>query len=136
MCRWVTFISTEDMFLSDLVLKASNSLVDQAIDASFHPGFAQRFNHTVNADGFGVGWYHEHSAKPALFKDTEPAWSNSNLREICNVTKSRCIIAHVRAASPGMGVHLPNVHPFKAGRLLVRRTNPSCMPGCVFDCCC
>ena len=124
------------MFLSDLVLKASNSLVDQAIDASFHPGFAQRFNHTVNADGFGVGWYHEHSAKPALFKDTEPAWSNSNLREICNVTKSRCIIAHVRAASPGMGVHLPNVHPFKAGRLLVRRTNPSCMPGCVFDCCC
>jgi len=41
MCRWVTFISTEEMLLSDLVLKPSNSLVDQSIDASFHPGFAQ-----------------------------------------------------------------------------------------------
>lgn len=119
MCRWITFISTEDMFLSDLVLKASNSLVEQALDASFHPGFAQRFNHAVNADGFGVGWYHPHTPCPAVFKDTEPAWSNVNLREICTATQSRCIVAHVRAASPGMGVHLPNVHPFKAGRLLV-----------------
>jgi hypothetical protein len=49
MCRWITFISTEDMYLSDLVLKPSNSLVDQAIDASFHPGFTQRYNHQVNA---------------------------------------------------------------------------------------
>lgn len=92
--------------------------MDQSIDASFHPGFAQRFNHTVNADGFGVGWYHAHSVVPAVFKETEPAWSNVNLREICLATKSPCVIAHVRAASPGMGVHLPNVHPFKAGRLL------------------
>lgn len=106
------------MSLSDLVLKPSNSLVDQSIDASYHPGFAQRFNHQVNADGFGVGWYHNNSVFPAVFKDTEPAWSNVNLREICNATESRCVIAHVRAASPGMGVHLPNVHPFKAGRLL------------------
>ncbi|KAG7359295.1 glutaminyl-tRNA synthetase [Nitzschia inconspicua] len=118
MCRWITFISTEEMFLSDLVLKPSNSLVDQAIDASFHPGFAQRFNHQVNADGFGVGWYHSGGPNPALFKDTEPAWSNVNLIEICNATKSKCVIAHVRAASPGMGIHAGNCHPFKAGRLL------------------
>ena len=118
MCRWITFISTEDVLLSDLVLKPSNSLIDQSIDASYHPGFASRFNHQVNADGFGVGWYHSKSIYPAVFKDTEPAWSNVNLREICDATESKCVIAHVRAASPGMGVHLPNVHPFKAGRLL------------------
>jgi glutamine amidotransferase len=118
MCRWITFISTEDMFLSDIVLTPSNSLIEQSIDASFHPGFAQRFNHNVNADGFGVGWYHCHDEQPAIFKDTQPAWSNVNLIEICNATKSSCVIAHVRAASPGTGVHLPNVHPFKAGRLL------------------
>jgi glutamine amidotransferase len=118
MCRWITFISTEEMLLSEIVLKPSNSLVEQAIDASYHPGFTQRFNHTVNADGFGVGWYHQNGPTPALFRDTQPAWSNENLREICSVTKSNCVIAHVRAASPGMGVHIPNVHPFKAGRLL------------------
>jgi hypothetical protein len=54
MCRWITFISTEEMYLSDLVLKPSNSLVDQAIDASFHPGFAQRYNHQVNAGTKGT----------------------------------------------------------------------------------
>lgn len=118
MCRWITFMSTKEMFLSDIVLTPSNSLVDQSIDASFHPGFAQKFNHTVNADGFGVGWYNQLGLPPAVFRGTEPAWSNNNLREICSVTKSSCVVAHVRAASPGMGVHLPNVHPFKAGRLL------------------
>ena len=124
MCRWITFISTQEILLSDIVLKPSNSLVEQSIDASYHPGFTQRFNHTVNADGFGVGWYstktlqNQVSIKSAVFRDTQPAWSNENLREICSVTQSSCVMAHVRAASPGMGVHLPNVHPFKAGRLL------------------
>lgn len=70
--------------------------------------------------GTGVGWYsinYPHKP-PGLFKGTEPAWSNANLREISNITASKCIMAHVRAASPGMAVALPNVHPFKAGRLL------------------
>jgi glutamine amidotransferase len=106
------------MFLGDIVLKPSNSLIEQSIDASFLPGFSQSYNHIVNADGFGLGWYHPHSVNPAVFKDTQPAWSNVNLREICNSTKSSCVISHVRAASPGMGVYIPNVHPFKAGRLL------------------
>jgi predicted glutamine amidotransferase len=110
------------MFLSDLVLKPSNSLVDQSIDASFHPGFAKRYNHQVNADGFGVAWYPSpHGglpSKPAIFKDTQPAWSNTNLIEICNATRSSCVVAHVRAASPGMGIHMGNCHPFKAGRLV------------------
>lgn len=118
MCRWITFISTHEISLLDLVLTPSNSLVEQSIDASYHPGFSSRYNHIVNADGFGVGWYHVHSTIPACFKGTEPAWSNVNLREICTATKSSCVVAHVRAASPGSGVSLPNVHPFKAGRLL------------------
>jgi predicted glutamine amidotransferase len=70
-------------------------------------------------DGFGVAWYPIHSqGRPALFKDTQPAWSNLNLIEICNATKSNCVVAHVRAASPGMGIHMGNCHPFKAGRLI------------------
>lgn len=118
MCRWIAYISTNEMLLSDIVLSPSNSLIEQSIDASFLPGFTQRYNHIVNADGFGLGWYHKHGVNPAVFKDTQPAWSNVNLREICNSTKSDCVISHVRAASPGMGVYIPNVHPFKAGRLL------------------
>jgi predicted glutamine amidotransferase len=100
----------------------------------------------MNGDGFGVGWYHtnvatcpyEESVHPfhtkgfhgsdehkgssqtlaAVFKDTQPAWNNANLREICMATRSDCIIAHVRAASKNTGVSQANCHPFKAGRLL------------------
>lgn len=118
MCRWITLISTDEMSMAAVVLNPSNSLVDQSVDASYHPGFPSKYNHTINADGFGVGWYHQRSPFPAVFKDTQPAWSNVNLQEICEATETSCLIAHVRAASPGMGVHLPNVHPFKAGRLL------------------
>lgn len=58
------------------------------------------------------------STKAAVFKDISPAWNNENLREICLATSSKCIMAHVRAASKNTGISHPNCHPFKAGRLL------------------
>ena len=33
----------------------TNSLVQLAKDASFHPGYGDANNHTTNGDGFGVG---------------------------------------------------------------------------------
>lgn len=60
----------------------------------------------------------EEDPHAALFKDTQPAWNNLNLREICLATRSHCVMAHVRAASAGTGVSQQNCHPFKAGRLL------------------
>ena len=54
----------------------------------------------------------------AVFKDVLPAWNNLNLRALCLATRSDCVMAHVRAASPGTGVSRENCHPFAAGRLL------------------
>jgi predicted glutamine amidotransferase len=54
----------------------------------------------------------------SVFKDTQPAWNNSNLRELCWAVQSHCIMAHVRAASSFAGISQQNCHPFKAGRLL------------------
>lgn len=160
MCRWVTLISNDEISLSDVVLAPSNSMVVQSRDATFHPGYGEVNNSALNADGFGVGWYHSNKAKlpvlrrqvaadgtvnkamplntthapilkptvngddekdycaAAVFKDVFPAWNNLNLRELCLATSSDCIMAHIRAASPGTGVNLNNCHPFKAGRLL------------------
>jgi len=134
MCRWITLLSSDPVSLSDIVLAPSNSLVQLAKDASFHPEFSDMNNHAMNGDGFGVGWYHSNIAmlphdgsggvepyeeiRAAVFKDTQPAWNNVNLREICMATKSNCMIAHVRAASAGSGVSQTNCHPFKCGRLL------------------
>jgi len=146
MCRWITLLASEPYSLSDILLTSSNALVQLSKDASFHPGFTDMNNHVMNGDGFGVGWYHHNvvvdaesvSGSPykntltngnkedkqhkptfaAVFKDTQPAWNNINLREICIAVKSDCMMAHVRAASPGSGISQQNCHPFKAGRLL------------------
>ncbi|GKY90541.1 hypothetical protein MPSEU_000027800 [Mayamaea pseudoterrestris] len=137
MCRWITVLSSEQISLSDVVLAPTNSLVQLAKDASFHPGYSDMNNHTTNGDGFGVGWYHSNAAivprsvvltnEPveghpnmyaAVFKDTAPAWNNCNLREICCATRSHAIMAHVRAASRFASVSQENTHPFKVGRLL------------------
>lgn len=56
--------------------------------------------------------------KAAVFKDVQPAWNNSNLREICSSISSHCMVGHVRAASSFAGISLQNCHPYKAGRLL------------------
>lgn len=63
MCRWVTLLSTESISLSDVVLAPTNSMIRQARDATYHPGYDEMNNASLNADGFGVGWYHRNVAK-------------------------------------------------------------------------
>lgn len=65
----------------------------------------------INADGFGLSWYHPDIAVPGAYKDVTPAWNNPNLKQIARAVKSHCFFAHVRAASTG-GVNYPNCHPF------------------------
>jgi glutamine amidotransferase len=55
----------------------------------------------------------------AVFKDTQPAWNNINLRELCMAIQSNCMIAHVRAASVFAGISQQNCHPFTAGTRLL-----------------
>lgn len=75
MCRWITLLSSADeVNLSDLVLKAENSLVKMSFNAGYHPGFGPMNNSLFNGDGFGVGWYHQCSPTPAVFRDVLPAW--------------------------------------------------------------
>jgi predicted glutamine amidotransferase len=70
----------------------------------------------MNGDGFGVAWYRpERSLQPAVFRAVSPAWNNRNLRDLCRVTVSSCILAHVRAASPELPVAEVNCHPFRVG---------------------
>lgn len=69
MCRWVTLLASEPLSLSDVVLAPSNSMVHQSRDATFHPGYGDVNNAALNADGFGVGWYHRNIAKiPAVVR--------------------------------------------------------------------
>lgn len=110
MCRFALYIGPE-IRISALITEPVNSIIHQ----SFH---SHERSEPLNGDGFGLAWYPPTGTEaPALFKSTTPAWSNRNLREIARVTSTRCVLAHVRAASPGLPVTELNCHPFANGRL-------------------
>ena len=71
---------------------------------------------TTNGDGFGVGWYGARET-PGVFRSTEPAWNDRNLRELSAQASSRRVFAHIRA-STGSAVQQTNCHPFRHGRWL------------------
>jgi predicted glutamine amidotransferase len=66
---------------------------------------------TVNGDGFGVGWYAD-TDTPGVYRSTEPAWNDRNLRELSALARSRRVFAHIRA-STGSAVQQTNCHPFR-----------------------
>ena len=66
---------------------------------------------TTNGDGFGVGWYGA-AETPGLFRSTEPAWNDLNLRELCAHAAAGRVFAHIRA-STGSAVQQTNCHPFR-----------------------
>jgi predicted glutamine amidotransferase len=70
----------------------------------------------LNGDGFGIGWYGER-ARPGVFRDIRPAWSDDNLLSIAHQIRSRLFFAHVRA-STGTASTRANCHPFAVGEWL------------------
>jgi ergothioneine biosynthesis protein EgtC len=108
MCRFVLY-QGPPMSLASLVTEPSHSIINQSVhcDESEEP---------LNGDGFGLAWYApEASAEPAVFRSVTPAWNNMNLLDLARVTKSECVLAHVRAATRGLPVTELNCHPFKHG---------------------
>jgi len=108
MCRWLAY-SGSPVGLEELLFKPQNSLVVQ----SQHSKLGAT---TTNGDGFGVGWY-DAGATPGVFRSTEPAWNDRNLRELSALASSRRVFAHIRA-STGSAVQQTNCHPFRHGQWL------------------
>lgn len=110
MCRFVFYLGPK-LTLDSLITRPEHSLVRQSFECSERGDI-------MNADGFGVSWFvPELSKDPAVFRSISPAWSNRCLADLCRVTQSHCILAHVRAASPGLPVMEANCHPFSAEHL-------------------
>ncbi|MFF9086602.1 class II glutamine amidotransferase [Streptomyces sp. NPDC014991] len=107
MCRWLAYTGTP-VLLDTVLYKPVHSLIDQSLHARMGV-------ETTNGDGCGVGWYTPDDGTPAVFRDTGPAWSNRNLREIADHVRSPLFFAHIRA-STGTPVQQSNCHPFRHGR--------------------
>lgn len=105
MCRWAAW-SGKSVFLQDIISEPQNSLIVQS-------QFAAESKTAINGDGFGVAWY-AHRQEPGLFRDVNPAWSDSNLPSIASQIRSPMFLAHVRATT-GTAISRNNCHPFVVG---------------------
>jgi glutamine amidotransferase len=87
--------------------KPEHSLVVQ----SYQP--LEMTSGTVNADGFGVGWYNPAiDPTPCVYTNIAPIWSDRNLPSLSRHIASSCIFANVRSATPGQAVDQSNCQPF------------------------
>lgn len=110
MCRLAAYLGPP-IRLDEFLLKPPHSLVVQ----SYRP---QEMRHgTLNADGFGFGWYTERG-ESAVYTSTLPIWSDTNLSGLGISLASRLWLANVRSATPGQAISQANTQPFVEGRLM------------------
>ncbi|MBZ9599345.1 ergothioneine biosynthesis protein EgtC [Streptomyces yangpuensis] len=92
MCRHLAFLGPE-VPLGRLLSEPEHSLVRQ----SWEP---RRQQHgTVNADGFGVGWYAEGDPVPARYRRAGPIWGDLTFTDLARVVRSGAVLAAVRDAT-------------------------------------
>ena len=77
----------------------------------------QRFG-TVNADGFGVGWYAPDDPAPARYRRPAPIWGDESFADIARVTRTGALLAAVRCATEGTDLGTAAVAPFASGSWL------------------
>ena len=112
MCRHAAWLG-EPRSLATLVQEPEYGLLKQ----SYAPR-AQRHG-TVNADGFGVGWYAPARDEPVRYRRTVPIWADANLSALAEVARSHCLLAAVRCATVGMPIEETGTAPFADGRWLL-----------------
>jgi glutamine amidotransferase len=74
----------------------------------------QRYG-TVNADGFGIGWYADGDPVPARYRQGGPIWGDPSLADLARVISSRALLAAVRSATPGTAAGAEAAAPFGSG---------------------
>ncbi len=97
------------------------SLIDEPEHGLLRQSYAprrQRYG-TVNADGFGVGWYDPELAEPVRYRRTVPIWGDANLPGLARAARSHCLLAAVRSATVGMPMEETATAPFASGRWLL-----------------
>lgn len=119
MCRHLAYLGPPRT-LHELLYSAPHSLLVQ----SWAPR-RQRYG-TVNADGFGVGWYPsrpgtqatEEPVPPLRYRRAMPIWGDSSFADAARAITSGCVVAAVRDATVGFGSEESGAQPFRADHLL------------------
>jgi glutamine amidotransferase len=104
MCRIAAYLGST-IALARLISEPSHSLEVQS-RAPRELRYA-----TLNADGFGFGWYAE-DERPAVYVNPNPIWTDPNLPHLGRALWSDLWIASIRSATPGNPVNHANTQPF------------------------
>ena len=75
----------------------------------------QQKHGTVNADGFGVGWYAAGDPVPARYRRAVPMWGDASFADLVRVTRTRALLAAVRSATDGTAQVEAAAAPYAAG---------------------
>lgn len=109
MCRHLAYIGP-DRTLASLLYAPAQSLERQ----SWKP-LRQR-NGTMNADGWGVGWWDASvRPEPARYRTAAPMWTDRAFRSVAEVVRTGAFTAAVRSATPPSPVVDTGNAPFTAG---------------------
>ena len=112
MCRFLAYLGPP-VTLEALLLAPEHSLLRQ----SWAPRH-QRHG-TVNADGFGVGWYDSvRRPEPARYRTARPMWADRSFTSLAGVVASGAVLAAVRSATPSAPVEESGAPPFTARQWL------------------
>ncbi|MCF4136021.1 ergothioneine biosynthesis protein EgtC [Streptomyces sp. Tue 6430] len=108
MCRHLAFLGPREP-LGRLLVEPPHSLYRQ----SWAPRM-QRYG-TVNADGFGVGWYAGDDPVPARYRRAGPIWADLSFADLARVVRSGAVLAAVRDATLAGADAEAAAAPFAAG---------------------
>jgi glutamine amidotransferase len=106
MCRHLAYLGPP-VLLSALLFDPPHSLSRQ----SWAPR-DMRGGGTINADGFGVGWYAD---VPVRYRRATPLWSDTTLPALASTVRAGAVLAAVRSATAGMPVTETAAAPFGDG---------------------
>jgi glutamine amidotransferase len=111
MCRHLAYLGSSAT-LRSVLIDPPHGLYQQ----SWAP---RRQRHgTMNADGFGVGWYAAGDPVPARYRRGIPIWGDPSLPDLARVTRSGAVLAAVRNATPGMAAGEQAAAPFASDQWL------------------
>ncbi|MEU3252481.1 ergothioneine biosynthesis protein EgtC [Streptomyces sp. NPDC006997] len=111
MCRHIAYVGPE-VPLGRLLVEPPHGLYRQ----SWAP---RRQRHgTVNADGFGVGWYAGGDPVPARYRRAGPIWADLSFADLARVVRSAALLAAVRDATLAGADAEAAAAPFASGRWL------------------
>jgi glutamine amidotransferase len=107
MCRHLAYLGPPAT-LHDLLHAPAHGLLTQA-----HAPREQRYG-TVNADGFGAGWYTADRPGPLRYRRAMPMWADASFADAARALRAGCVVAAVRDATPGFGPDESCAQPFRA----------------------